>query len=299
MKKNILLKIIIGVIILLIIFIILLLVVLRQQQSGNEATNEILEDSQSESQNVNVDGIVPNDVNQYQDVSISGASLASSYLRTYTTNALRYPEEAYNSLDEEYRKIRFHDSYEEYLQYVNELTNRLIQTNAQSYLISQRNDYREFNVLDNYENTYVIKEYAIMDYTIQLDNYTIPTEDFKTKYEAADQPTKVSTDLSIFFQMLNTKDYSHAYEKLDDGFKQNYFPTQADFENYVKQNFFDYNDIEVTSNRNEGEIFIYELSIKDGIESETTETTQRAQTTKTFLVRLGDELDFDISFNME
>ena len=93
--------------------------------------------------------------------------------------------------------------------------------------------------------------------------------------------------------MINTKDYAHVYEKLSDGFKANYFGTLEEFKNYIESNFYYVNDYTINHYSNEGNIYIYYITLKD-YNSLNDENTMD----KTFNIRLGEGTDFEISFNV-
>lgn len=132
-----------------------------------------------------------------------------------------------------------------------------------------------------------------MNFTIKLDSYTVPESDFNTEYSKLKDAEKASANIGIFMQMINTKDYAHAYEKLSDGFKTNYFGTLEEFKNYVESNLYYVNDYTINNYKNEGNIYIYYITLKD-------HNSLRDETTmdKTFNIRLGEGTDFEISFSV-
>lgn len=285
MKRNSLKVIIVLVIILIILVIVTLLVFLKKNTNDSNMQNEIDQENTVEEEE-----ITRYEANQYYRMQISAVDSAKSYLSSYCNTALTNPKEAYNLLDAQYKEKRFHNQYDQYQDYINKIKSRLLDTKLEGYSIIQRDEYKEFRLTDNYGTNYLVREYAVMDYTIELDNYTIPSEELIKQYETADQKTKVMTQLDIFFQMLNTKDYSHAYDLLDATFRQNNFSTQEQFEQYVTVNFFDYNKITLKEQRNEGELFVYDLSIQNGKTQE--------QKEKRFLIKLTNNNSCVMSFEV-
>ena len=93
--------------------------------------------------------------------------------------------------------------------------------------------------------------------------------------------------------MINTKDYTHAYEKLADGFKNNYFQSVDQFKEYVKNNWHNVNKYTINSYKNEGNVYIFDVSL-NSIRELRDDTTIN----KTFNVLLGEGTDFTISFNV-
>ena len=74
-----------------------------------------------------------------------------------------------------------------------------------------------------WNNYYIIKEKAIMNYTIGFDTYTILTEKFKETYDKSGDEYKCQMNINKFFQMINRKDYKTSYKCLADSYKNNYF----------------------------------------------------------------------------
>ena len=128
-----------------------------------------------------------------------------------------------------------------------------------------------------------------------MDNYTIKVDTYEEEYNKRNEVQKIQANVYIFLQMINTKDYRHAYELLDETFKNNNFDTLDKFKEYVNENFFDYN-LNTTSNvdiSNEGNTYIYETVIRSGAGS--------AAETKnlTVIMQLKEGTDFVMSFSLE
>ena len=151
-------------------------------------------------------------------------------------------------------------------------------------------------LVDNYNNYYTLKETSIMNYTIMLDNYTIKTSDYEEKYQELDDKDKVQANAYIFLQMINTKDYKHAYDILDPNFKQNNFSTLEKFMQYVKDNFFDYNiNSPLSSEKSieeQGEYYIYKTVVRNNSGS-AAESKQI-----TIIMKILDGTDFVMSFSI-
>ena len=73
-----------------------------------------------------------------------------------------------------------------------------------------------------------------MNFTVKFDNYTIPTEKFTTTYKDVTDEQKIQMDVNKFVQMINRQDYRTSYALIDDGFKSNYFKTNNEFEEFIK-----------------------------------------------------------------
>jgi hypothetical protein len=71
--------------------------------------------------------------------------------------------------------------------------------------------------------------------------------------------------VDLFIKMINDVNYQGAYKVLSNEFKNNYFKTQEDFENYVKSTFFNYNFLSAKEIKQEGNVYLYKTEIASGI----------------------------------
>lgn len=230
--------------------------------------------------------------NVYTYEEISQEEMSRRYLQYYYSLELNDIEEAYSLIDEEYRNQRF-ESLEDYREYVEINKEMFSQAILTGYSVENNNGYTQYVLRDSYSNYYVLKEDGIMDFTILLDTYTVKDDNYLQAYNKLDESEKTSANVELFIQMINTRDYKHAYNTLSDGFKTNYFPTLEQFKEYVLNNFYYYNIATINSTRNEGNIYIYEVTLKDGV------STAAETKNKSFNIRLGEGTDFEISFNVE
>ena len=95
-----------------------------------------------------------------------------------------------------------------------------------------------------------------------------------------------------YFKKLELKEYDSAYNMLYDEFKQKYFPTVEEYEEYVKKIYpeewaLDYVDI-----TRQGDIYVLKLTILDVLGTKETEKSQR------IVIRENNYNDFDISFQV-
>ena len=220
--------------------------------------------------------------------------MCRKYLEDFRQKELNNPEEAYSMLDEDYRNERF-PTFEEFQEYVNSCRYMIQYSSLSKYDVEIKDNYTEYILVDNYNNSYTIRTTGIWDYTILLDNYTIKVDTYEEEYNKLSIEQKIQANVYIFLQMINTKDYRHAYELLDETFKNNNFDTLDKFKEYVNENFFDYN-LNTTSNvdiSNEGNTYIYETVIRSGAGS--------AAETKnlTVIMQLKEGTDFVMSFSLE
>lgn len=238
---------------------------------------------------------IPNNGNNiFEYEAVSDEEMCRKYLEDFRQKELNNPEEAYSMLDEEYRNERF-PTFEDYREYLNNCREMIQYSVLSQYDVEIYEDYTEYILVDNYNNSYTIRTTGIWEYTILLDNYTIKVDTYEEEYSKLDTSQKIQANVYIFLQMINTKDYSHAYELLDETFRNNNFDTLDKFKEYVNTNFFNYN-LNTTSNvdiSNEGSTYIYETKIRSGVGS--------AAETKnlTVIMQLKEGTDFVMSFSLE
>lgn len=239
-----------------------------------------------------IEYIKENETNKYEKHSISDQTMAQYYLYDYGNIILNNIELAYSKIDAEYKKVKF-PNLESYKSYIRDSNKRYDLLELKRYSIKEYDDYEQFMCEDQYGNRYIFKDKSVMNYTLELDTYTLKNEEFIEKYNGETTANKALLNLDKFFEMLNMKDYTSAYNLLDEEFKKNYFNTQTDFENYIKQRTFKYN--KVTYNRYSNKInsvHVYEVAITDKTEE------SDASYNFTFIVKLGEDINFTVSFDI-
>lgn len=117
----------------------------------------------------------------------------------------------------------------------------------------------------------------------------------KNKIASLDTRNRMQTYFGTYISYIESKDYENAYSLLYDGFKQTYFPTLQDFENYAKQAYpsnivVDYVDIS-----GEGTMYILELKIRDSLNSNKQTETDSIQA----VILEEDVNDYKISFEIK
>lgn len=131
--------------------------------------NDILEKGNSE----NYVYLKNYESNQYIPINIKEEDIAKKYLNDYKNNILTDVEEAYNSLNKEYREKRF-GNLEKYKEYINDFISlSTYSMEVDKYSISSVGGDKVFNIYDKSGNQYIIREKSIMNYEVYLDEYTI------------------------------------------------------------------------------------------------------------------------------
>ncbi len=231
--------------------------------------------------------------NYFEFLNMSEEDEARAYFDNFSKLEIENPEEAYSKIDDEYKKIRFPE-YSDYQEYVEEYRN-IIETGALTkYSVNYEEEYTEYVVIDNYENSYTIRTTSVMDYKVKLDNYTIKIDTYDEDYSKLSTDQKVQANAYIFLQMINTKDYEQAYNLLDETFRNTNFATLEEFKEYVRENFFNHNVNSYNiSIQEEGNTYIYETEIKESSSSAAEEKNL------TIIMQLKEGSDFVMSFSLE
>lgn len=233
-----------------------------------------------------------NGKNEFEFVDITDEQLARMYLEKFLKLESEEPKVAYKLLNEDYKKERFAD-FKEYQEYLEEYKTIIEEATLSKYSVEYDDDYIEYVLVDNYNNTYTFNVTGVLEYTVKLDNYTIKNKDYKEKYEKLEVEKKVQSNVYMFLQMINTKDYKHAYELLDNNFKKNNWNSLKEFQEYIQKNFFYYNLLSGAKIKKEGDYYIYEATIKQ-------DSSSASETKKmTVIMQLGEDTDFVMSFNIE
>ena len=233
--------------------------------------------------------IKENENNVFKYYRISNEAVAEKYLNYYTKLARQNPEKAFSLIDENYRKERFKD-FETYKNYSNRMSNKYDNLNIVGDSYEVLSDSTKYILKDSENEVYTIVAKEIMNFSIQLDDYTIETDEFKKLYLSATNEVKAVTNAEKFMKMVNAKDYETAYQLLDDTYRANVFPTFDLYEQSLEASFFDNNYYSITDISEQGSYYIVTLDLKDRISS--------AANTKQIKIIIGlqDGTNFKMSF---
>lgn len=172
--------------------------------------------------------------NVFEYTTTGNEYMARKYFNMYKQYMIYNPELAYTLLEEEYKQKRF-GTLENFLAYVNEYKTDIISIELIEYKVMNKEDYTEYIGKDNVGNYYIFKEKEIMQYTVQLDSYTIESENFKSTYNEANTQNRVMLNIDKYIKMLNNRDYKNAYNLLDLTFRNNNYPTEQQFKNFCNE----------------------------------------------------------------
>jgi len=238
-----------------------------------------------------------NNNNYFEYINMDKKMLcASKYFDFYKKMTLHFPKLIYEYLDEEYRNQRY-GSFEQFNQYVIDNKERIESIQCKKYLANnvEGDDYAfQYVCKDQFENLYIFDSVTPMDFTIKLDTYTIITDEYKDEYDNGDYKKKVQMCLEKFRLMINNKDYDKAYNLLNSTFKQNNFPEEEAFINFIKANMFEYNKNVFKSIEEENGVYKAKVEFTD-IESEENDKVYKWE----FIVKLKNNYEFEMSFNIQ
>ena len=236
-----------------------------------------------------INAIEENDNNRFNYLSMNEETLLRSMLNKYQDELVYNIEDSYDFIDEEYKKVRF-QTIDQYKEYMKNNIKRIMSTIIDSYKKEEKEGYTQYVCKDKKGNYIIFKTTAVMQYTVMLDSYTLDLPEFLEQYNSTNNQGKTALNIQKFIQSINAKDYSYAYSKLADSFKNNYFKTEEDFEKYVKDTFFEVNKAEYGEFSVEGNVNTYEITLSD----QTGENTNKL--TFNIIMQLQEGTDFVMSF---
>ena len=220
--------------------------------------------------------------NKFEYEYIDNVKQMENYLEDYSFQIFNNTENSYNLLNTEYKEKRFKD-LQAFVQFLNEKQGQLHNIKINQYTVDEKNQNKIYKGTDQNGNYYEIIEKSYMNYEIILDNYTM------LDYSNDSDENKIKLSAEKFILMLNSADYTNAYNLLEPSFKQINFPTEQDFINYVKNNFYARN---IVASKDLSEDGICTVTIKDSI------STQANKIQKQFKVIMGEGMSFTIEFNI-
>lgn len=236
------------------------------------------------------ESIKQNDNNFFSFSVMQENDIAQKYFTYYKTLMQENPTEAYYLLEEEYRNKRF-GTEEEFEKYVKDNQNEIKEYLAKEYEVNHLQESSEYVCQDQYKHTYIFKVSAVMQFQVKLDTYTIENEEIKQRYQGSEDRRKVQMNVDKWIQMLNCRDYRAAYGVLDDSFKQQYFGTLEQFEEYMRGKFPYYYGLNLSDYSNEAGVHIQKILMTD------ITAKQKMTVPETIIMKLTDD-GFVMSFRV-
>lgn len=233
--------------------------------------------------------------NQYNKFSgytnVTDEEICTLLMDDYEMDILLNASRAYQKLDPNYQANRF-TSETEYRTYLANRKNDAGMLKLDQYQTTTTEEYTQYICLDRAGNYYIFRVTSPTDYTLILDTYTIDLPEVVSQYQQADTAGKVQLNLIKLFTAINEGNYRYAYQKLNQTFRTENFPTLTDFENYVKETFYTKNEIGVSNFANYDYIYRYEVTIRNEEQPSAAYVVK-----KTFSMSLGEGTNFEYSFN--
>lgn len=242
---------------------------------------------------IKITNIEINNDNKFELNVMSDVQTSAMYYNIIKNVLNSEPEVLYNLLlDDEYKQKRF-SNIEAFNEFVNQNKSKYNNMKLSKYAKYKYNGYVQYVCLDNNGDYFVINNNVDNgEYKVLLDTYTVDQQEFIKKYDSASDNEKAGYDINKFFEAINANDYTYAYNCLAESFKQNNFTTQNQFENYIKNNFYNKNKVKYSNCRKEGNYYIYTVNIINS--ADTTKSVQ-----KDFIVNLKEDRQFEMSFSVE
>ncbi len=212
---------------------------------------------------INDKSVSKNSSNNIRYAKITDDYIASDYFNQYKKRMIGDPEYAYSLLNEEYKNARF-GSVDEFKKYVNSNKEEIEGLEVQQYLKNTYKDYTQYVCKDQYENIYIFDAKSIMDYEVELDDYTLSTEEIDEQYKNASDAVKVVNNVNKWIKMINSRNYKAAFNVLDETFRTTNFNNDVDtFEKYMKYYFAGHYKVQYGELTEEAGVYIQEIDMED------------------------------------
>ena len=132
------------------------------KQEFENAKNNIVQNIYKE--NINIQS------NDYNEIILSEEAndfqILKKYFDDYKFKAINRPKEAFALLEVEYRKVKFHNDVNEFVQYVKSNLETLQDANIVKHGITKEGSVTKYTFVDQYNHYYEIRETGIYEYTI-------------------------------------------------------------------------------------------------------------------------------------
>lgn len=219
--------------------------------------------------------------------TITDQYLCQQYLLIQKRIMLARPELSYNYLDEEYKNKRF-GTLDNYLKYISENKSHILKMALKGYDVKRLGDKTTYRCKDQYENYYTFEAEKVLDYKVLLDIYTVEQEETITAYNGYNHRQKIAYNINKWVQMINNKDYIGTYNLLNKTFRENNWGSLEEYENFIKQNYPSYYEVEYAQYEESGENSIQTITLKDIDGKEENKSL-------TIVMKLKDGMEFEMA----
>lgn len=262
--------------------------------------------------------IEENKFNKIKIKYFSEEEIVTKYFEDFIYTEATDIKKAYNLLNKEYSEKRF-KSISDYEEYVNRNKDKIESLNAKgmktyedfnnveefseyltnlaprglsSYKINIGDNPKIIACTDYYGYYYVFNIYSAMEYDVILDQHTIDSETTIQKYTEASNENKVLINIEKIRDAINTDDYNYIYEKLDNTFKKNNYPTLNSFIKFMDENLYDNNKFIYSDVNEQNGIYIVVLKVSDAQEKDSDIKKLNV------VMRLEENRNFTMSFSI-
>ena len=129
----------------------------------------------------NIVEIPNNDANSYQYNRMRKNEIIEKILKYYCDLTVNNVKKAYDMLEQEYREKRF-DKYSKFQDYIKKRSENLKQARVAGYSVKEEENSKVYTVVDQDGMVYIFNQKSIMNFTVQMDDYTLETDEYKEKY---------------------------------------------------------------------------------------------------------------------
>lgn len=230
--------------------------------------------------------------------TITEEDMAKEYFNIQKNNFLYDLKSEYEKLNSKYREQKFRN-YNEFEEYYSNLKDEIKNSKLEKYGVEKNDNRKIYTLMDNNDKIYIIEcADGLFNYNVVLDNYTVDTPQFLTKYNSASVQEKVVLNIEKVFTAINNKDYRYVYSKLADSFKNNYFKNEEELKKFIEDNFFSKNVVEYEDFNREGTVCTYKIRvIKEFEQGEQIPEGKNAPSAYLNIVmQLKEGTDFEFSF---
>lgn len=239
-----------------------------------------------------IDSIQEKTINTYNIDIINDEDIIKEIVKLYKRTILGYPELFYkNYLQNEYKNTKF-QNINDFKSYIEKNKLAIQQFDVNKYKIINDNNSKSYSLLDKYENNLIIEYNSIINYKVLLDSYTLDLDNVKENYDKGDDSVKVGIQVGKFKQMLNSKDYDSIYSHLNEKFKNDNFKSVSDLKNYLNNNVYAINSIEIQETSQKDDYYVCNGIIKN-------QQNQNEQKSIVIAIKLIGSNKFELSFSIK
>ena len=123
----------------------------------------------------NMEEIQNNDENSFDYNRIKDDEEISKYFTYYCKLAINNTKKAYEILEKDYKDKRF-NQYSKFEDYIKKQAKNLKEVEVAGYSVTKQEDSKIYTIVDQNGNVYIFNKKAPMNFTVQLDDYTIESE---------------------------------------------------------------------------------------------------------------------------